>query len=162
MSKKLIYTIETKKGIINFFQEFITAKEYIEFLTRTELGKQYPKERFRERIETLVNNVQISIILRNEQNKIIGTCFGITDFAYWLFITDLGIDKEYTKMGLGKLLMKNARELAGGQKNICVFSYANENAVEFYKKIGMKESINMMELMDVEWTQFEVGPNNLS
>ena len=34
-------------------EERITADEYIEFLKRTDLGSQYPKERFEERINTL-------------------------------------------------------------------------------------------------------------
>lgn len=38
----------------------------------------------------MVKNTSISLVARNESNEIIGVCFGITDFAYWLFITDLG------------------------------------------------------------------------
>lgn len=34
-------------------EERITADEYSEFLKRTDLGSQYPKERFEERINTL-------------------------------------------------------------------------------------------------------------
>ena len=33
-------------------EERLTADEYIEFLKHTDLGSQYPKERFRERIGT--------------------------------------------------------------------------------------------------------------
>ena len=70
-------------------EERLTANEYIEFLKHTDLGSQYPKERFEERINTLVNKVSISLVARNVCNEIIGVCFGITDFSYWLFITDL-------------------------------------------------------------------------
>ena len=41
--------------------ERLSADEYIEFLKTTDLGSQYPKERFRERIETLVSKVPISL-----------------------------------------------------------------------------------------------------
>ena len=75
-------------------EERITSSEYISFLKKTDLGSQYPKERFEERIETLVNKVSISLVARDEFNKIIGVCFGITDFAYWLFITDLERRRE--------------------------------------------------------------------
>ena len=150
-------TIETKKGTIKIAQERITYDMYYEFLTRTDLGKQYPKERFEERITKLLKNIQISLIARTEEKDIVGICFGLTDYSYWLLITDLGVDRNYEKSGIGKEMMKQARIEAGGSKDIIVFTYANENAVEFYKKIGMKKSTEMMEQTDIEWTSFTVG-----
>lgn len=38
---------------IEIKEERITAEEYIDFLKRTDLGSQYPKERFEERISKL-------------------------------------------------------------------------------------------------------------
>lgn len=60
----------------------LAADEYIDFLKRTNLGSQYPKERFNERIEKLVKNVSISLVARNEENKIVGVLFGLTDYCY--------------------------------------------------------------------------------
>ena len=48
-------------------EERLPAEEYIDFLKRTDLGSQYPKERFRERIEKLVQNASISLAARNEE-----------------------------------------------------------------------------------------------
>lgn len=136
--------------------EKITAEEYIEFLTRTDLGKQYPKERFEERIEKLVKNTSISLVARNETNKIIGVLFGITDFSYWLFITDLGVDVKYERQGIARELVKTAHELAGGEKDIAVYLCANDDAIRFYEKIGMKKSNDIMEYNHIEWTGFDV------
>ncbi len=155
-----VMTIGSEKKII-IRQEHITSGDYVEFLSRTDLGKQYPKERFRTRIDKLVNNTQISLIARDKSGKIVGNCFGLTDYAYWLLVTDLGIDRSYIKKGIGGKLMRMAREMAGGQKDIVVFTYANEDAVEFYSKIGMRRSNDMMELTDVEWTEFEVGKDSI-
>ena len=138
-------------------QERISADEYIEFLARTDLGSQYPKERFAERIQRLVQNVSISLIARDERGKIVGACFGITDFAYWLFISDLGIDREYARQGLGKRLVQMALDDAGGSKDIILFTCANEHAVGFYEKIGMKKADDFMVLNQVDWTSFTVG-----
>jgi len=38
---------------IRITEERVTPEEYIEFLKRTDLGSQYPKERFEERIHKL-------------------------------------------------------------------------------------------------------------
>ena len=53
----------------------LAADEYIDFLKHTDLGSQYPKERFEERIGTLVNKASISLVARNETHEIIGVCF---------------------------------------------------------------------------------------
>lgn len=137
-------------------EERVTAKEYIEFLKHTDLGSQYPKERFEERIETLVNRVSISLVARDQANEIIGVCFGITDFAYWLFITDLGIVREHVGKGIGSALVKRLHELAGGEKNVIMYTCVNENAIPFYEKIGMKRPDDVMMYNHIEWTDFEV------
>ena len=137
-------------------EERVTAKEYIEFLKHTDLGSQYPKERFEERIETLVSRVSISLVARDQANEIIGVCFGITDFAYWLFITDLGIVREHVGKGIGSALVKRLHELAGGEKNVIMYTCVNENAIPFYEKIGMKRPDDVMMYNHIEWTDFEV------
>ena len=137
-------------------QESLSAGEYIDFLKRTDLGSQYPKERFRERIETLVNHVSISLAARNADGLLIGVLFGLTDFAYWLYVTDLGVDRNYTHQGIGRKLMKNAHEIAGGEKDIAVYLIANENAVPFYEKIGIKKADDVMQYNKIDWTEFVV------
>lgn len=140
--------------IIN--EERLTADEYIEFLKKTDLGSQYPKERFEERINTLVNKASISLVARDSADQIVGVCFGITDFAYWLFITDLGVVREYTGQGIGKALVKRLHDLAGGEENIIMYTCVNENAIPFYEKIGMRKPNDMMVYNHVEWTDFTV------
>ncbi len=141
---------------IKITSERISSDAYIDFLKRTDLGSQYPKERFEERIEKLVNNVSISIIARNEDNLIVGVLFGLTDFAYWLYVTDLGVDRDYERQGIGRRLMKAALEAGGGEKDIAVYLIANENAVPFYEKLGMKRADEVMKYNHIEWTEFTV------
>lgn len=136
--------------------ERLTAEEYIDFLRHTDLGSQYPKERFRERIEKLVVNAAISLTARDENGCLAGVLLGITDFAYWLFITDLGVDRRYTGRGIGRELMKAAHEAAGGEKDIILYTCANENAIGFYEKCGMKMTGDVMVKNQVEWTEFTV------
>ena len=137
-------------------EERLTANEYIEFLKKSDLGAQYPKERFEERISILVNKVSISLVARNQNKEIIGVCFGITDFAYWLFITDLGVTRDCVRQGVGTALVRKLHELAGGTKNIIMYTCANENAVPFYEKIGMTRPSDVMVYNDIEWTDFKV------
>ena len=137
-------------------EERLTAEEYIEFLKHTDLGSQYPKERFRERIETLVSNVPISLVARDENGTVIGAVFGITDFAYWLFVTDLGVARDWEKKGIGTALLQQAHAAAGGEKDIAMYLVANENAIPFYEKFGMWKPTEVMEYNHIDWTPFTV------
>lgn len=141
--------------MITYSEERLSADSYIDFLKRTDLGSQYPKERFLERIERLVKNVSISLVARDGE-KIVGVLFGLTDFAYWLYVTDLGVDRAYEKQGIGRTMMKKAHEIAGGEKDIAVYLIANDKAVPFYEKIGMEKSSDVMQFSKIEWTDFVV------
>lgn len=145
-----------KKDEIHMMEERITAEEYIDFLRRTDLGSQYPKERFEERIRKLVKNVSISLIARNNEGLIVGALFGLTDFCYWLYVTDLGVDRNYERHGIASRLMKTAHEIAGGERDIAVYLIANEDAVGFYEKIGMKKAEDVMKYNHIEWTEWTV------
>ncbi|MBE5859841.1 MAG: GNAT family N-acetyltransferase [Butyrivibrio sp.] len=146
-----------KKDDIHITEERITAEEYIDFLKRTDLGSQYPKERFEDRIRKLVNNVSISLIARNDEGLVVGALFGLTDFCYWLYVTDLGVGRNYERRGIASKLMRTAHEIAGGEKDIAVYLIANENAIPFYEKLGMKKSDDVMQYNHIEWTEWTVS-----
>ena len=143
-------------------EERLTPESYIDFLRHTDLGSQYPKERFRERIAILVEKASISLTARDDAGDLIGVCFGITDFAYWLFITDLGVVREWTGKGVGKALVRELHRIAGaslagsGEANIIMYTCANENATGFYEKLGMVKPNDIYMYNKVEWTDFTV------
>ena len=130
--------------MIEITSERISPEEYIEFLKHTDLGSQYPMERFDERIPRLLRNASISLTARNKEGQIVGVLLGLTDFAYWLYVTDLGVDRDY------------ALETAGGQNDIAVYLIANEKAVPFYEKLGMKKADDVMQYNHIDWTEFTV------
>ena len=148
---------EMEKEPVTIREERVSAEEYVDFLKRTDLGSQYPKERFAERIPKLVRNVSVSLTARNTEGLLVGVLFGLTDFSYWLYVTDLGIDRNYERQGIATKLMKTAHELAGGERDIAVYLIANENAVPFYQKLGMKHADDVMQYNHIEWTEWTVG-----
>ena len=141
------YTIE---------EERLNAGEYVDFLKRTDLGSQYPAERFEERIPRLLEKASISLAARDAEGKLVGVLLGLTDYAYWLYITDLGVDRSCVHQGVGSALMKKAHELAGGEKDVAVYLIANDKAVPFYEKLGMKKADDVMVYDHVDWTSFTV------
>lgn len=122
MKETILSTLHTRNGDVRIVNRRISAHDYIEFLTRTDLGSQYPRERFHERIAKLVSSVPISLLAVAGDGRIVGVCFGLTDFSYWLMVTDLGIDREYVTCGIGSELIALARSEAGGREtSLCSF-----------------------------------------
>ena len=141
--------------MITIQPERLTSETYVTFLKRTDLGAQYPKERFSERIERLLQNASISLTAR-DGDRIVGVLLGLTDFAYWLYVTDLGVDRAYERRGIGQRLMQEALAAAGGAHDIAVYLVANENAVPFYEKLGMQKADDVMQYNHIDWTEFTV------
>lgn len=136
--------------------ERLEFEEYVDFLKRTDLGSQYPKQNFESRIRRLLKNLDISITARNESGLLIGICFGLTDFSYFLFLTDLGVDRGYVKQGIGRKLLQLAVERAGGEADITLTTISNDKALDFYAACGMKTEANLVVSYCREWESFVV------
>ena len=130
--------------------------EYVDFLKRCDLGSQYPKQNFEARIRVLLSNTDVRITARDANGLLIGICFGVTDFAYFMFITDLGVDRDYVKQGIGKRLLTLAHERAGGEADITVTTIANDKAYGFYESCGMRAKKELFVKYCGEWEDFVV------
>lgn len=106
--------------------------------------------------------MQISLVACNAGGEVVGICFGLTDFAYWLFLSDLGVDRRYERKGNGTLLVNAAHALAGGEKAIVMFTNVNDDAIPFYEKLGLKQSSEIFAKWNIEWIPFEVGRDTLT
>lgn len=136
--------------------EKLSFEEYYDFLKRSDLGSQYPQERFEERIRKLLTTRSVAITARNDEGKLVGIAFGITDFAYFLFVTDLGVDRDYAKQGIGRELLVRLQEVVGGEDDITVVTIANDEATGFYEKCGyVTENCLYWKVCNL-WSEFEV------
>lgn len=130
--------------------------EYHDFLKRTDLGSQYPKKNFEQRVTAVLAKVDICITARNDDGLLVGICFGLTDFVYFLFLTDLGVDRDYVKQGIGRQLVSLAHEKAGGDEDISITTMSNDNAIGFYKSIGMVNQPDLVVKYCRDWESFVV------
>jgi ribosomal protein S18 acetylase RimI-like enzyme len=123
--------------MINYREnENLNFEEYCDFLRRSDLGEQYPEENFEERVRKLLTTRSIAITARNSEGKLVGIASGITDFVYFLFVTDLGVDREYMKQGIGRELLSRLEEAISEKYAITVVATSHETALGFYKKCG--------------------------
>ena len=68
----------------------------------------------------------------------------------------MGVDRDYEGQGIGRQLVETAHNIAGGKKDIAIYLVANENAIPFYEKLGMKKAEDVMQYNNIEWTSFTV------
>ncbi|RXH58142.1 Protein export cytoplasm protein SecA ATPase RNA helicase [Granulicella sibirica] len=68
--------------------------------------------------------------------KLIGISRAITDFCYCCYLSDLAVDVDHQRKGIGKKLIEKTHEAAG--VNTALVLVAAPAAEGYYPKIGMK------------------------
>jgi ribosomal protein S18 acetylase RimI-like enzyme len=132
-----------------------TATEYIEFLKTSDLGRMYPRKRFRQRIEKLLRSAGV-IVTANDGRRLVGVCLGVTDNAYFLFVTDLGVSRGYERRGIGRTLLRRAQRAAGGRDELVVVSWSNTSALPFYAACGLVRQSGLVGREAEDWDLFDV------
>ncbi len=85
------------------------------------------------RISEMYKNSNL-IVAAYDQDKVVGVARSLTDFCYCCYLSDLAVQKEYQKMGIGKVLIEMTKERIG-KKTALILLAANE-AMSYYPKIG--------------------------
>ena len=67
----------------------------------------------------------------------IGLSRVISDFCYCCYLSDLCVNNDCKKRGIGHKLVELTKEKAG--KDCKLILQSSPDAIEFYKKIGMKQ-----------------------
>jgi ribosomal protein S18 acetylase RimI-like enzyme len=110
--------------------------EWSEFLRRSDLGALYPRRGFAERFPRMVRNVDVVTTAR-DGDLLVGLAAGLTDFAYFLLLTDLGVARGYERRGIGRRLVEMAIDASGGPRDVCAVTWSNRSAAGFYARCGL-------------------------
>jgi ribosomal protein S18 acetylase RimI-like enzyme len=113
-----------------------TAPAWLDFLRRSDLGTLYPRRAFAERFPRMVRNVDV-VTTAYDGDLLVGLGAGLTDFAYFLFLTDLGVARGYERRGIGRRLVELAIAASGGPRDVCAVTWSNREAVAFYERCGL-------------------------
>ena len=87
-----------------------------------------------ERIGRMNANANLSITAW-EGEKLVGVARSLTDFAFCCYLSDLAVDQDYQRSGIGKELVRLTQEAAGPESMLLLLSVPN--AMEYYPRIGM-------------------------
>jgi len=113
----------------------ITSDEFIDILNRSILGERRPVDNV-TCIQGMLDHADI-FVLALDKSKIVGVARAVTDFNYACYLSDLAVDVDYQKMGIGKKLIETVQgELEKGCKVILLSA---PDAVGYYPKIGFTQ-----------------------
>jgi ribosomal protein S18 acetylase RimI-like enzyme len=115
-------------------EENLSVEEFKTVLMNSTLGERRPIED-EERLTKMIENGNLIITARAD-GKLIGVARSLTDLVYCTYLSDLAVDVDYQKMGIGKELIRRTK-LAAPQAKLILLSAPK--AVDYYPKIGMKK-----------------------
>ena len=122
----------------------LDPSEFVDVLNRSTLGKRRPVDDF-SRIKIMCENANLIVTARSD-GILIGIARSITDFTYCTYLSDLAVDKDYQKKGIGKRLIEETKKQAPQAKLILLSAPA---AIDYYPKIGMKKHNQCFILDDI-------------
>ena len=70
-----------------------------------------------------------------------GLARSVTDFAYCCYLSDLAVDRECQRQGIGKELMRRTQEASGGGK-VALLLLSAPDGMDYYRKAGLEKFDN--------------------
>ena len=91
------------------------------------------------RIKKMFDSADI-VVSAWHKEKLVGICRALTDFSYCCYLSDLAVDAQYQKQGIGKAMIEITKEAIGDE--VALILLAAPNAMDYYPKIGFEKLEN--------------------
>ncbi len=90
-----------------------------------------------ETIAGMLRHADLIVTARDRNRLLVGIARSITDFSYCTYLSDLAVDLQYQRCGIGKRLIRRSHELAGFHTTLILLSAPL--AKTYYPHIGMQK-----------------------
>jgi len=87
------------------------------------------------RIQRMIDNANLTITAWDGE-RLVGVARALTDFSYCCYLSDLAVDGDYQKQGIGRELVRRIKNAIGEEATLVLVSAPE--AMPFYPKIGLK------------------------
>jgi predicted N-acetyltransferase YhbS len=111
----------------------LTPEEFIDVLVRSTLAERRPIHE-PGTIQGMLKNADVIVSARLD-DLLVGISRAITDFAYCTYLSDLAVDEQHQRQGIGRELIRRTHEAAGLHTTLILL--AAPRAVLYYPHIGM-------------------------
>ena len=89
------------------------------------------------RIQRMIDHSDI-LVTAWDGEKMIGVARAITDYSYCCYLSDLAVDLDYQKQGIGRELLSRVQTEIGDECSIELIS--SPIATEYYPRLGFVQS----------------------
>jgi predicted N-acetyltransferase YhbS len=110
----------------------IRDDEFVDLLRRSTLAARRPVDD-PNCIRAMLQHANL-LCTAWDGNKLVGVARSVTDFEYCCYLSDLAVDEEYQKAGIGRELIRLTRSRLGNKAKIILL--AAPAAEAYYPKIG--------------------------
>lgn len=109
-------------------------EEFVDLLVRSTLAERRPVDE-PETIRGMLEHAGV-IITARRGGRLVGISRAITDFAYCTYLSDLAVDRDHQRQGIGQTLVRLTHEAAGLHTHLILL--AAPLARGYYPHIGMQ------------------------
>jgi GNAT superfamily N-acetyltransferase len=113
----------------------LSADEFIDVLRRSTLAERRPLDEA-DTMKSMVKNADVMLTAR-VGDLLVGVSRAITDFCFCTYLSDMAVDVEYQRQGIGRELLRRTHEVAGLNTNLILL--AAPMARDYYPRIGMDQ-----------------------
>lgn len=113
----------------------LSAAELIDLLERSTLAERRPVDE-PDRIEKMIRNADVLVTARDQAGLLVGVSRALTDYAFCTYLSDLAVDADHQRSGIGRKLLERTRVEAG--EDVMLILLAAPAARDYYPRIGMK------------------------
>lgn len=111
----------------------LSAQDFQSVLLASGLAERRPADDL-ERLNRMLRDADV-IVTARAARRLVGVSRAITDFAYCCYLSDLAVDCEYQRQGIGRRLIEETHARAGLETTLILI--AAPAAENYYVKVGM-------------------------
>jgi GNAT superfamily N-acetyltransferase len=115
-------------------EPLLAAGEFLDVLERSGLAERRPVGE-PNTIAGMLARADV-IVTARDGDRLVGVSRAITDFHYCTYLSDLAVDRDHQRRGIGRALIARTHEAAGVGTTLILL--AAPAARDYYPRIGMK------------------------
>ena len=116
------------------------TEEFVDILKRSGLDARRPVDE-PVIIQGMVDNANLVVTARDGDGRLVGVARSVTDFAYCCYLSDLAVDRDCQRQGIGRELMARTKDAAGGDK-ISLLLLSAPDGMDYYPRAGLEKFDN--------------------
>jgi predicted N-acetyltransferase YhbS len=111
----------------------------IDVYRRSTLGERRPVDD-RELMRKMLEGANL-VVTAWDGPRMVGISRSLSDFCYATYLSDLAVDAEYQRFGIGRELIRRTQQVGG---DAMIFLFAAPKAVDYYPRVGFSPGSGWM------------------